>query len=287
MRQLELDIDMLRDLIATTEQDMRTIQKDNEAIRVQLGVVAIVRNDNGVNVGTGVLAVAGGGGGGGGGDGEAGEMNTVMTDVPQVSITPAPDTQTNTIPTVDNMAASFSPLSISADASPFYNTAATSPGGTVSSGLDSIDGFGGLDYNNNNSDNNNSTNPPSLFDDIDLDDISVSIVMDEVIGNPVYQITSLTPDAATQATLSPVYTDPVSSSTINAFPTTPISPLEPGIVPNFNTELAAGLMTNTAVVGSETNQLSAAAYILPNLTVAQTHQVVNFILAYVPIPSCP
>ncbi|CAK7223954.1 hypothetical protein SBRCBS47491_005382 [Sporothrix bragantina] len=276
MRQLELDIDMLRDLITNAEQDMRTIQKDNEAIRVQLGVVKMVQNDRGVNAGTGVVAVAGGVGGVGGGGGQGGgpgDIDARMTDVPQVSITPAPPVQTNAVPTVDNMAASFSPLSISTETSPFQSTMATSPGGTVSSGMGSIDGLEGLDYNSNN------TNPPSLFDGIDLDDISVSIVMDEAIGNPVYQIASLTPNAATLSTSSPDFADPLSPGSISTFPTTPISPLDPGFIPNFHTDLAATPLTTSTVAGSGTNQLSATAYILPNLTVAQTHQVVNFVLA--------
>ncbi|CAK7237121.1 hypothetical protein SEUCBS140593_009851 [Sporothrix eucalyptigena] len=262
MRQLELDIDMLRDLITNAEQDMRTIQKDNEAIRVQLGVVTMVRNDRGVNVGAGVVAVAPGGGMGG--------MDAMMTDVPQLSITPAPPVQANVVPTVDTVAASFSPLSISTDATPFQSTAATSPGGTVSS----FDGLEGLDTNIN-----NNTNPPSLFDGIDLDDISVSIVMDEAIGNPVYQISSLTPNANTLSTSSPEFNDPTSPEGSSVFPTTPISPLDPGFVPNFHTELAAAPVTSSTVAGSGANQMSATAYILPNLTVAQTHQVVNFVLA--------
>ncbi|CAK7216452.1 hypothetical protein SCUCBS95973_002817 [Sporothrix curviconia] len=264
MRQLELDIDMLRDLITNAEQDMRTIQKENEAIRVQLGVVTMVRNNRGVNVGTGVVAVGGGGGGGG--------IDAVMADVPKLSITPAPYVQSNDLATVDNVAASFSPLSISAETSPFQSTTAMSPGVTVSSGMDSVDGFEGLDYSSNN------TNPPSLFDDIDLDDISVSIVMDEAIGNPVYQIASLPPNTAALSALSPDFADPINPSG-SAFPTTPISPLDPGFVPNFHTDLASAPAASSTVVSSGADKLSAMAYILPNLTVAQTHQVVNFVLA--------
>lgn len=199
----------------------------------------------------------------------------MMTDVPQLSITPAPPVQfpaqsaTTPLNSVDNVAASFSPLSISStDASPLQSTAATSPGGTVSSGLDSLESM---------------DSPTSIFDGIDLDDITVSIVMDEAIGNPVYQISSLDPNAAS-VTLSSQFNAPMSTEENNGFPVSPaapLSPLDPSFTPNFHTDLAAAPANSSAVAGSGAGQLSAMAYILPNLTVAQTHQVVNFVLAYV------
>lgn len=289
MRQLELDIDMLRDLITTAEQDMRTIQKDNEAIRVQLGVVSMVRdNRGGVNVGTGMVAVGPQGGFGGGMGGVGGvpggvRMDTMMTDVPQLSVTPAPPVPFQQGPaTVDNVAASFSPLSISSnDGTHFPSTTATSPGGTVSSS-------GGLESGES------MDSPTSIFDGIDLDDITVSIVMDEAIGNPVYQISSLDPNAAATAnntTSPPDFNTPLGSDdATSSYPVPPVaavSPLDPGFTPNFHTELAsapAGSETVAAAGSGTENQLSAMAYILPNLTVAQTHQVVNFVLAYVYTP---
>lgn len=287
MRQLELDIDMLRDLITTAEQDMRTIAKDNEAIRVQLGVVTMVKNDRGnVNVGAGVVAVApggvGGGGFGGGMGGGGGGMDAMMTDVPQLSITPAPPVQysaqqstTTPINSIDNVAASFSPLSISStDGSPFQSTNATSPSGTVSSG--------GLESGES------MDSPTSIFDGIDLDDITVSIVMDEAIGNPVYQISSLDPNGTSTTTApAPEFNSPLTANegSTTGFPVTPVpavSPLEPGFTPNFHTDLASAALNSDVVAESGSGagqQLSATAYILPNLTVAQTHQVVNFVLA--------
>ncbi|KAL1906342.1 hypothetical protein Sste5344_007942 [Sporothrix stenoceras] len=282
MRQLELDIDMLRDLITTAEQDMRTIQKDNEAIRVQLGVVTMVRNDRGgVNVGAGVVAVAPGGVGSGFGGGVGGGgMDTMMTDVPQLQITPAPPVQysgqqstTTPINSVDNVAASFSPLSISStDGSQFQSTTATSPSGTVSSGLESGESM---------------DSPTSIFDGIDLDDITVSIVMDEAIGNPVYQISSLDHNATTTTTApAPEFNSPLTADEGNSgFPVTSIpavSPLDPGFTPNFHTDLASAPPNSDVVAEAGSGagqQLSATAYILPNLTVAQTHQVINFVLA--------
>ncbi|ERS97978.1 hypothetical protein HMPREF1624_06150 [Sporothrix schenckii ATCC 58251] len=274
MRQLELDIDMLRDLISAAEQDMRTVQKDNEAIRVQLGVVHMIRNDRGVvNVGGGVVGVAPEGVGGGAGGGRG--IDTIMTGVPQLSITPAPAVQLRAESTaaaatnsVDNVAASLSPLSISStDGSAFPSTTATSPGGTVSSGLEP---------------SSNIDSPTSIFDGIDLDDITVSIVMDEAIGNPVYQISPFDPKASSAATATPEFDPSLTDKNSSGFPEAPIaavSPLDPGFTPNFYTDLAAAPIDSTALAGRGPSQFSATTYILPNLTVAQTHQVVNFVLA--------
>lgn len=246
MRQLELDIDMLRDLITTTEQDMKNIQKDNDAIRMQLGIATLVRNGQGssVNVGAGAVGFSGRARGMSRGD-------TTMSDVPVVSVTPAPAGtraagDITNASTIDNIASSFSPLSIS----PNNTASSTSPSGAhTTTSYDSMD------------------SPSSIFTGIELDDINVSIVMDEAIGNPVYQISSITPDMSLST-----FPDDFNATLTQGLP---VSPFEHGFVPTFETELAS---STQPPAGREVAH-SATAYFLPDLTVSETHSIVNFILA--------
>ena len=256
MRQLELDIDMLRDLITTTEQDMKNIQKDNEDIRMQLGIVQVVRNErSAINVGAGAVGFSGGGGVGGEGGGA--NMDTTMSDVPVVAVTPAPPRRADAAAAdgtaVGNTTSSLSPLSIS----PNNTASGTSPSGTghTSTSYDSID------------------SPSSMFTGIDLDEINVSVVLDEAVGNPVYQISSITPDTAL-ATFPDDFNDMLAQGL-------PVSPFEPGFVPTFETELAS---SSLPPAGREVAH-STTAYFLPDLTVAETHSIVNLILAYVCRPA--
>ncbi len=193
------------------------------------------------------------------------------------------------ITSVNSVATSLSPLSLS--------TAPTSPAllRSVLDGDDSMfSGMGGMG----------------------LDDIAVSVVMDHIIGNPVYQIGPLDANPALLADgySVPLFAqagDPVLDTTLDLTldlasdptsgqdtsqdmcliagqdlindPVSSVTPFEAGYVPHFNTELATAPLASSST-SEPMLLLPSDHFFMPEMTVEQSHQLVNFVLAYVSRP---
>ncbi|OAA62600.1 Basic-leucine zipper (bZIP) transcription factor [Niveomyces insectorum RCEF 264] len=281
MRQLEIDVETLRGLIDTVETEVRSIRKENDSIRARLGHAPVV----GDGVRDGGVGIVGGGGPVVTGVGETGGFANPAMDVdgtdwqndtsafkypdllapPQAPAAPGFATTSGVPapPPLSSHASSASTPAATATAAPAF---ALTPGSGVAPTPNTTE--------------NNPDGPVSLFGDIDLDDITVSIVMDETIGNPVYRISGRddagslsvpSPDFSSQVVGQPGFSVP-SASPYSPSPTSMTATSSTGPTPTWDASPVA--------LGQVDSALPALpAMVLPRLTVAQTHLVVNFILA--------
>ncbi|EFX05284.1 alanine racemase [Grosmannia clavigera kw1407] len=260
LRQLEVDVSTLRDLVSATEKETRRLRHENASIRVRLGISVVGSGKNNIIVPSKIDSVI-----------SADTSQVMALDVPAVAVSSlndvtvggdigqllspsAPEVSPATTPwDVSTITTGPSPMSLSSSASPAAQ-------GVLPIALaDTIDAK--VDATG------------SLFANIDLDDITVALVMDEFVGTPVYHISS-----SSVSTSSPPYDE--NSAVLQSFPTTSIT-----TSPAYNSMTTSAIIPmDPALVSDASSPVSPEPGLqgyswMQEMTLEQVHVAVNFILA--------